>query len=68
MCIALFTGLRAAAMEYVLASIAKVQGITKRKLLTRFTEQAWLMVYYSFFWPMGVVSFWTATNVELAVY
>ncbi|CAH0018053.1 unnamed protein product [Clonostachys rhizophaga] len=54
MCIVLFTGLRAAVMEYVLAPLAKVQGISKRKLLTRFTEQSWLIVYYSFFWPMGV--------------
>uniref|UniRef100_A0A8H7NK69 TLC domain-containing protein n=1 Tax=Bionectria ochroleuca TaxID=29856 RepID=A0A8H7NK69_BIOOC len=35
-------------------TLAKVQGISKRKLLTRFTEQSWLIVYYSFFWPMGV--------------
>lgn len=43
-------------MEYVLAPIAKLQGITKRKDLTRFSEQAWLLVYYCFFWPLGVVS------------
>lgn len=54
-CIVLFTGLRAAAMEYVLAPFAKAQGIAKRKDITRFSEQAWLLVYYSFFWPLGVV-------------
>lgn len=53
--IVLFTGLRAATMEYVLAPFAKSQGMTKRKDITRFSEQAWLFVYYSVFWPLGVV-------------
>jgi acyl-CoA-dependent ceramide synthase len=55
-CIVLFTGLRAAAMEYMLAPFAKSQGISKRKDITRFSEQAWLLMYYSFFWPLGLVS------------
>lgn len=55
-CIVLFTGLRAWTMEYVLAPIAKLQGITKRKDMTRFSEQAWLLVYYCVFWPLGMVS------------
>lgn len=55
-CVVLFTGLRAAAMEYVLAPLAKLQGITNRKNLTRFSEQAWLLCYYIVFWPLGVVS------------
>lgn len=54
--IVLFTGLRAWTMEYLLAPLAKSQGISKRKDLTRFSEQAWLLVYYCFFWPLGVVS------------
>ncbi|KAF4124388.1 Acyl-CoA-dependent ceramide synthase [Geosmithia morbida] len=49
-----FTGLRAWTMEYVLAPFAKFQGITKRFCVTRFSEQSWLLVYYSFFWPLGV--------------
>ncbi|KAL2262286.1 hypothetical protein VTK26DRAFT_1838 [Humicola hyalothermophila] len=53
-CIVLFTGLRAATMEYVLAPFAKAQGISKRKDITRFSEQAWLLIYYSFFWPLGL--------------
>jgi very-long-chain ceramide synthase len=44
-------------MEYVLAPFAKRQGIKTRKDLTRFTEQAWLLVYYSVFWTMGVVRY-----------
>lgn len=55
-CVVLFTGLRAATMEYVLAPLAKLQGITNRKNLTRFSEQAWLLCYYIVFWPLGVVS------------
>lgn len=43
-------------MEYVLAPIGKAKGITKRKDLTRFSEQAWLLVYYCVFWTLGAVS------------
>ncbi|KAK4157370.1 TLC domain-containing protein [Chaetomidium leptoderma] len=53
-CIVLLTGLRAATMEYILAPFAKSQGISKRKDITRFSEQAWMSVYYSFFWPLGL--------------
>lgn len=58
-CIVLFTGLRAATMEYLLAPFAKANGIEKRKDITRFSEQAWLLVYYSVFWTLGVVSLHT---------
>ncbi|KAF7559342.1 hypothetical protein G7046_g4819 [Stylonectria norvegica] len=53
-CIVVFTGLRAATMEYLLAPLAKLQGITKRKALTRFSEQAWLLLYYMVFWTLGM--------------
>ncbi|KAJ4298378.1 Sphingosine N-acyltransferase lag1 [Collariella sp. IMI 366227] len=53
-CIVLFTGLRAATMEYILAPFAKSQGMQKRKDITRFSEQAWLGVYYAVFWPLGL--------------
>ncbi|KAH6855389.1 TLC domain-containing protein [Chaetomium sp. MPI-CAGE-AT-0009] len=52
--IVLLTGLRAATMEYILAPFAKSQGISKRKDITRFSEQAWMSVYYAFFWPLGL--------------
>ncbi|KAH8662366.1 TLC domain-containing protein [Xylariales sp. PMI_506] len=52
-CIVLFTGLRAFFMEHLLAPAAKLGGITKRKDITRFSEQAWLLVYYLVFWPLG---------------
>lgn len=54
-CIVLFTGLRAFTMEYLLAPFAKWRGISKRKDLTRFSEQAWLLTYYAVFWPLGMV-------------
>jgi acyl-CoA-dependent ceramide synthase len=54
-CIVLFTGLRASAMEHVLAPLAKRWGISKRKDATRFSEQAWLLIYCSIVWPLGMV-------------
>lgn len=62
-CIVLLTGLRAATMEYILAPFAKSQGISKRKDITRFSEQAWMSVYYAFFWPLGLVRTHTSTGV-----
>ncbi|KAL6866781.1 longevity assurance proteins LAG1/LAC1 [Trichoderma novae-zelandiae] len=52
--IVLFTGLRAGTMEYILAPLGRLNGISKRKDVTRFSEQAWLLVYYAVFWPTGV--------------
>jgi acyl-CoA-dependent ceramide synthase len=54
-CIVLFTGLRAGVMEHVLAPLAKRWGIAKRKDATRFSEQAWLLIYCSIVWPLGMV-------------
>lgn len=53
--IVLFTGLRAGTMDYILAPFAQLNGITNRKDMTRFSEQAWLLIYYLVFWPTGVV-------------
>lgn len=50
-----FTGLRAAVMDYILAPLAQMGGIKKAKDQTRFSEQAWLLIYYSVFWPIGMV-------------
>jgi very-long-chain ceramide synthase len=54
-CIVLFTGLRAGVMEYILAPLAKHWGISKPKDVTRFSEQAWMLIYYCVFWPLGLV-------------
>ncbi|RDA89262.1 hypothetical protein CP532_0531 [Ophiocordyceps camponoti-leonardi (nom. inval.)] len=59
-CIVLFTGLRAATMEYLLAPFARLQGLTKRRALTRFSEQAWLFIYYSIFWSIGMYIYSTS--------
>lgn len=54
--IVLFTGLRASLMDYVLKPFAQWAGVEKKKDLVRFSEQAWLLIYYSVFWSIGMVS------------
>ncbi|EJT70990.1 hypothetical protein GGTG_12011 [Gaeumannomyces tritici R3-111a-1] len=49
-----FTGIRASVMEYALAPFAKWHGLKKRKTVTRFSEQGWLIAYYAVFWPLGM--------------
>lgn len=51
----IFTGLRVAVMEYLLDPLARLGGIKSRKGLNRFKEQAWLVVYYSASWSLGMV-------------
>lgn len=53
--IVIFTGLRAAVMDYILTPIAQRGGIESKKDITRFSEQGWLLVYYIFFWSIGMV-------------
>ncbi|KAI2637849.1 longevity assurance proteins LAG1/LAC1 [Hypomontagnella submonticulosa] len=53
-CIILFTGLRAGLMEHALAPLARQWGISKRKEITRFSEQAWMLLYYCVFWTIGM--------------
>ncbi|PNY23471.1 Sphingosine N-acyltransferase lag1 [Tolypocladium capitatum] len=67
-CIVLFTGLRAGTMEHILAPFARLRGVTKRKMLTRFSEQAWLLVYYSVFWTLGMVSSARAPCADAYIY
>lgn len=49
-----FTGVRASTMEYGLAPFAKSLGIRKTKPLTRFSEQGWMVVYYTVSWVLGL--------------
>ncbi|RAL10458.1 longevity assurance proteins LAG1/LAC1 [Aspergillus homomorphus CBS 101889] len=58
--VVLFTGLRAGFMEYILAPLATQWGITKKKDITRFSEQAWLLCYYSVFWTLGLYIYCTS--------
>lgn len=55
-CVIVFTGLRAAVMTYCLLPLARRAGLVKRRAQDRFTEQAWLLVYYTFMCPLGLVS------------
>ncbi|RYP69093.1 hypothetical protein DL771_006324 [Monosporascus sp. 5C6A] len=45
----LLMGLRAACMEYVLVPLAKRWGISTRKEAVRFSEQGWMLTYYSLY-------------------
>ncbi|UKZ51142.1 hypothetical protein TrVGV298_004898 [Trichoderma virens] len=49
-----FTGLRHAAMSFVLCPLARRGGISKKKEVARFSEQAWNIIHYSIFWPLGL--------------
>lgn len=51
----MFTGLRAAVMDYILMPFAKRAGVKTPRDETRFAEQAWLIIYYMVFWPIGMV-------------
>ena len=43
-------------MDYVLRPLARKGGVKNARDETRFAEQAWLMIYYSVFWTLGMVS------------
>ena len=52
-----FTGIRAATLEYLFAPLAETLGIKKRKARVRFAEQAYMLLYYAIFWTWGVLIF-----------
>lgn len=58
-------GLRAACMQSVLVPLAKRWGISKRKDAVRFSEQGWILLYYSIMWPLGVVRFIQVSNYSV---
>jgi TRAM1-like protein len=53
--IVLFTGLRAAMIDFALMPLAQWAGVGSKKDVVRFAEQAWLLIYYSIFWSLGMV-------------
>jgi acyl-CoA-dependent ceramide synthase len=53
--IVIFTGLRAAVMDYILLPFAKAGGVKTERDQTRFAEQSWLLIYDSIFWSLGMV-------------
>ncbi|KAL8788143.1 MAG: hypothetical protein Q9195_007451 [Heterodermia aff. obscurata] len=52
--IIVFTGLRATVMDYILVPLAQLAGIEKKKEKVRFAEQAWIFLYSSAFWSLGM--------------
>ncbi|KAH0544624.1 hypothetical protein FGG08_001274 [Glutinoglossum americanum] len=50
----IFTGLRAAVMDWFLIPFARWGGVAKTKGRMRFAEQAWLFLYYTAFWTLGM--------------
>lgn len=49
-----FTAVRAIAIEWIFRPAARYAGL-KRKASNRFAEQAWMWMYYAFFWTFGMV-------------
>jgi acyl-CoA-dependent ceramide synthase len=54
--VVVFTGLRAAVMDYILMPLAKKGGVKAGRTQIRFAEQAWLVIYCSVFFTLGMVS------------
>ncbi|KAL8838207.1 MAG: hypothetical protein Q9170_002250 [Blastenia crenularia] len=52
--VVVFCGLRAFVMDYVLMPLAQVMGLEKKKDKTRFAEQAWVLIYDTVFWSLGM--------------
>lgn len=54
-------------MEYALAPFGKYMGLRLKKEVTRFSEQAWLVLYCCAFWSLGFVCihFWFYVLVAL---
>ncbi|EWG36211.1 hypothetical protein FVEG_00328 [Fusarium verticillioides 7600] len=48
-------GLREGCMKYLLAPFARVMGVSKERKVVRFSEQGWILMYYSVFWPLGML-------------
>ncbi|KAL9099189.1 MAG: hypothetical protein Q9163_005277 [Psora crenata] len=58
----MLTGLRAATLDYVLIPLAQLSGVTKRKEKVRFAEQAWIVIYNSVFWLLGMYVMYSHTH------
>lgn len=54
--VVMFTALRASVMEYLLMPLAQVGGVTKKMEILRFAEQAWIGIYYTISFSVGMVS------------
>ncbi|RGP80718.1 sphingosine n-acyltransferase lag1 [Fusarium longipes] len=57
--IILLTGLRDATMRFILRPLASMWGLSRDKS-TRFQEQAWLFIYYTTCWSVGMYIYATS--------
>jgi len=55
-----FTGLRCAAMDYVLSPLASALGLKERKPKVRFAEQAWIVMYNTLSFSIGMYTMYTS--------
>ena len=55
--IIVLTALRAATLDYLLVPLATFSGITKKKEKVRFAEQAWILLYDTVTWSLGMVRY-----------
>ncbi|KAL2869520.1 longevity assurance proteins LAG1/LAC1 [Aspergillus lucknowensis] len=59
-CVILFTALRAILIKYLLGPLARRCSIFRPRDVTRFSEQAWLLCYYTVFWTLGLYIYCTS--------
>ncbi|KAE8146092.1 longevity assurance proteins LAG1/LAC1 [Aspergillus avenaceus] len=59
-CVVSYTGLRAFSIENILAPLGRRWGISKSKDIRRFSEQAWLLCYFSLSWTLGMYIYCTS--------
>jgi len=55
--IVVLVGLRAAVMDHILKPLVRMGGIESKKAGARFAEQAWVMIYATTSWILGMVKF-----------
>lgn len=60
-----FFAARASLLEYVFLPLAATCGIKKRKGRVRFAEQAYVLLYYGFYWAWGVYLFVADTPADV---
>ena len=53
-------------MDYILEPLAYTAGIEKKRDKVRFAEQAWMFLYASAFWSLGMVSMGGAIDILVA--
>jgi acyl-CoA-dependent ceramide synthase len=66
--VVLFTGLRAGFIDHILKPLGKGLGLKSAKEALRFSEQAWLILYYGIFWSLGMVRSHYPCLVHLSPY